>query len=133
MLHQTSFDISFGDCDPAGIVFYPNYFRWMDAVFHGFLKARAGGHAQLCQTLGAKGIGLMETSMSFASPATDGDRLTWSLDHITWHDRSFELTYRVETVARKVLEGRERRGVFTVADGRMRAADVNPLRELLTP
>lgn len=133
MLHQASFDISFGDCDPAGIVFYPNYFRWMDAVFHVFLKARAGGHAQLCQTLGAKGIGLMETSMSFASPATDGDRLTWSLDYITWHDRSFELTYRVETAARKVLEGRERRGVFTVIDGRMRAADVSPLRELLTP
>jgi 4-hydroxybenzoyl-CoA thioesterase len=132
MLHQATLDISFGDCDPAGIVFFPNYFRWMDAVFHGFLKTRARGHAQLCQTLGAKGLGLMETSMSFASPTTDGDRLTWSLDHITWQDRSFELSYRVETAARKVLEGRERRGVFVMTDGRMRTADANPLRGLLT-
>ena len=133
MLHQASIDVSFGDCDPAGIVFYPNYFRWMDAVFHGFLKARAGGHAQLCQTLGAKGIGLMETSMSFASPATDGDRLTWSLDDITWQDRSFALTYRVETAGRKVLEGQERRGLFVMTDGRMRAAGVKALRGVLTP
>ena len=24
--------IHFGDCDPAGIVFYPNFLRWMDAA-----------------------------------------------------------------------------------------------------
>ena len=23
--------IEFGDCDPAGIVFYPNFQRWIDA------------------------------------------------------------------------------------------------------
>ena len=22
--------VAWGDCDPAGIVFYPNYFRWFD-------------------------------------------------------------------------------------------------------
>ena len=22
--------VGWGDCDPAGIVFYPNYFRWFD-------------------------------------------------------------------------------------------------------
>ena len=24
--------LSWGDCDPAGIIFYPTYFRWMDAA-----------------------------------------------------------------------------------------------------
>jgi acyl-CoA thioesterase FadM len=24
-------DVTWGDCDPAGIIFYPNYFRWIDS------------------------------------------------------------------------------------------------------
>ena len=27
---QYSVTVQFGDCDPAGIVFYPNFQRWMD-------------------------------------------------------------------------------------------------------
>ena len=26
--------VQWGDCDPAGIVFYPRYFEWFDAVHH---------------------------------------------------------------------------------------------------
>lgn len=38
MTAAQDFDITFGDCDPAGIVFYPNAFRWMDAGFHTLLR-----------------------------------------------------------------------------------------------
>jgi hypothetical protein len=31
--------VEFGDCDPAGIVFYPNYFRWMDVGTRRFFAA----------------------------------------------------------------------------------------------
>ena len=24
-------DVTWGDCDPAGIIYYPTYFRWIDA------------------------------------------------------------------------------------------------------
>ena len=35
--HTSAFRIEFGDCDPAQIVFYPNYFKWMDiAALHFF-------------------------------------------------------------------------------------------------
>ena len=30
--HVTEFVVEFGDCDPAQIVFYPNFLRWMDAA-----------------------------------------------------------------------------------------------------
>jgi acyl-CoA thioester hydrolase len=29
-LHTTSFRLTYGDCDPAGIVYYAQYFRWME-------------------------------------------------------------------------------------------------------
>ena len=39
--HVTRFTVEFGDCDPAQIVFYPNFLRWMDAAsLHS--SARAG-------------------------------------------------------------------------------------------
>ena len=28
-MHRT---VEWGDCDPAGIIFYPTYYRWMDAA-----------------------------------------------------------------------------------------------------
>jgi acyl-CoA thioesterase FadM len=31
--------VEFGDCDPAGIVWFPNFFRWIDASSrHFFLE-----------------------------------------------------------------------------------------------
>jgi hypothetical protein len=30
--HVTRFSVEFGDCDPAKIMFYPNFFRWLVAA-----------------------------------------------------------------------------------------------------
>ena len=38
-------DIAWGHCDPAGIIYYPNYVRWFDAAYHAFLKASASTNA----------------------------------------------------------------------------------------
>lgn len=125
------YDISFGDCDPAGIVFYPNYFRWMDATFHAFLNARAGGHAVVCAALNARGLGLMEARLSFRAPAGQGDPIEYRIEGIEWANRSFDVAYAAWSGDRMILEGLERRGVFVDRDDRMAAAEVAPLRELL--
>lgn len=31
-LHSVSFRLTYADCDPAGIVYYANYYRWMEHV-----------------------------------------------------------------------------------------------------
>ncbi len=31
LVSRRTITIEWGDCDPADIVFYPNYFRWFDA------------------------------------------------------------------------------------------------------
>jgi hypothetical protein len=31
--------VQWGDCDPAGIIFYPTYFRWMDAATWAFFES----------------------------------------------------------------------------------------------
>jgi acyl-CoA thioesterase FadM len=32
-------EVYWGDCDPAGIIFYPTYFRWMDAATWAFMAS----------------------------------------------------------------------------------------------
>ncbi len=124
-------DISFGHCDAAGIVYYPNYFRWMDRCFHSFLKARHGGHAALCQRLGARGLGLISADARFRSPGLDGDVLRLKMVLGEWGRKSLRVDYRGTVGDRLVIEGEEVRGVFVEADGRIRAGDVAPLREVI--
>ncbi|WP_213545710.1 acyl-CoA thioesterase [Vannielia litorea] len=124
-------DISFGHCDAAGIVYYPNYFRWFDRCFHTFLKERHGGHAALCQRLGARGIGLISADARFRSPALDGDVLRLEMRVGDWGRKSLRLDYRGSVGERLVIEGEELRGVFVDDGGRIRAGDVAPLREVI--
>ncbi|WP_323785144.1 acyl-CoA thioesterase [Thalassovita sp.] len=123
--------ISFGHCDAAGIVFYPNYFRWLDRCFHTFLLHRHGGHAALCERLGARGIGLMSADAKFLSPGHDGDLISVEMAAPNWRERSFTLPYQVRIGDRVLLKGEEVRGLFGDRDGRMTALPVTPLRDIL--
>ncbi len=130
-LVEHAVDVSFGDCDPAGIVFYPNYFRWMDATFHRLLQERAGGHARLCRDLDAVGIGLMDVGMNFRMPVREGQRIQLRLTGIDWGSRSLTLRYEAETDGRTVFEGHEKRGIFVMQGGRLTAAEVEPLKVMI--
>jgi len=130
-IFEQDFPISFGDCDPAGIVFYPNYFRWMDATYHAFLHAKVGGHVKVCKSLGARGTGLMETKLSFRSPATEGMTIRYAIEEIDWSGRSFQVRYAARAGDRLLLDGYETRGIFIERDGRLTAGDTAPLRDLL--
>ena len=124
-------EISFGHCDPAGIVFYPNYFRWFDRCFHTFLKARAGGHGALCDRLGAVGLGLMDVGASFPAPARDGDLMHLNMRFERCGSKTLRLAYQGRVDDRIVVEGHELRGMFVENDGRLRAGDLTTLRAIL--
>lgn len=132
MIFEATYRVSFGDCDPAGIVFYPNIFAWLDRTFHQLLDEKAGGHAAVCKALGAKGIGLTHADCAFKSPVTESVDLTVALREITWDARTFTLAYTGRIGDRTAFEGTETRAVFTEKDGRMGLGDVAQLRTLLT-
>ncbi|MBO6775396.1 MAG: acyl-CoA thioesterase [Marinibacterium sp.] len=124
--------ISFGHCDPAGIVFYPNYYRWFDRCYHTFLHEKAGGHSLVCEKLGAKGTGLIDTGAKFPSPATEGDLLRLEMTLVEWGSRTLRIEYVGYVSDRRVVEGFELRGLFIVGeDGRMRAGAMAPLQDMI--
>jgi len=123
-------DISFGDCDPAGIVFYPNAFRWMDATFHNHLRA-FGGHSDICKSLGAMGLGLVDAAAQFRRPMHDGDRLELRLDMTGWTPRSVALSYQGTVDGKVTFTGHEVRCLFARTDAGIAATDISALRTLL--
>lgn len=123
--------ISFGHCDPAGIVFYPNYFRWFDRCFHTFLRHRAGGHRAICARLGLAGIGLMDVGARFPAPAMEGDTMALHMHFADWGSKTLRLVYEGRVEGRIVVAGTELRGCFEMRDGRLRAGDTGGLRAMI--
>ena len=131
LIHSSEYVISFGDCDPAGIVFYPNIFSWLDRTFHMYLRLNGGGHAEICRALDLKGIGLVSAHCDFRAPVREGDTLNVSIQSIEWSERGFVVSYSGQVSDRTAFNGTEKRALFVLRDGRMRAGDPAALRRHL--
>jgi 4-hydroxybenzoyl-CoA thioesterase len=64
--------VEWGDCDPAGIIFYPTYFRWMDAATWAFLHAV--GYSAKRMRVEHRSMPLVSAECQFMFPAEQGDR-----------------------------------------------------------
>lgn len=120
-------DVSFGDCDPAGIVFYPNILRWVDAAFHNFLRPY-GGHAKMCELLQAIGIGVVESSAQFAAPLRDGDQLSIETTVVEWGRKTLTLAYTGKVADRTAFQVKEVRCLFKAKETGIVASEIGALR-----
>jgi 4-hydroxybenzoyl-CoA thioesterase len=88
--------VEFGDCDPAGIVWFPNFFRWIDAASrHYFSQCGVPRWEETTQTLGVIGTPLVDTHSRFLKTASYGDVLHIRTQITEWRDKSFVQTYRI--------------------------------------
>lgn len=126
----TRVEVSFGDCDPAGIVFYPRFFAWADRAFHDTLRPM-GGHAAICQQLNAVGIGLIAAEARFRRPVRDGDLLVIACRVIAWSERSLNLEYVGTVGDQMVVKMNETRGVFCLSENGIFASETIPFRRLV--
>ncbi len=126
--------VEFGDCDPAGIVFYPNFSRWMDAASLAFFVACGVPRwHELEATRAIVGTPLLEINTKFLRAATYGDTLTIATAIVEWRDKVFVQRHMVTRAAadgteEPICEGREVR-VFVRRD----AEDRRRLRSIPVP
>jgi 4-hydroxybenzoyl-CoA thioesterase len=64
--------VQWGDCDPAGIIFYPTYFRWIDAASWALFDAV--GYSPKWMRAQHMAMPLVSAECQFLSPAENGDR-----------------------------------------------------------
>src|SRR3954470_21922573 len=64
--------VHWGDCDPAGIIFYPTYFRWVDAASWALFESVVFDPKWMKENHMA--MPLVSAECQFIAPALHGDR-----------------------------------------------------------
>ena len=85
--------IEWGDCDPAGIVFYPQYFKWFDACAAALFAAAGFPRADLVEKQGIV-IPMVDTRCRFLIPSRFDDELTLETTVTRFGRSSFDVQHR---------------------------------------
>lgn len=113
---RCAFDVQFGDCDPAGIVFYPNFYRWFDAALHAATRACGWSWERTRADFQWLGLPLAEAGATFRRPAAPGDRIVVETRLAAVEDRRLLFQHRILRDETLLCEGFERRFVGVMSD-----------------
>ena len=96
LINPRQVEIEFGDCDPAGIVFYPNYFRMFDASTAYLFEAALGiKKIAWVKKYGIVGIAMVDTGAKFSKPSRFGDVVTIETSITELRRSSFVLGHKL--------------------------------------
>ncbi|MFD1254177.1 4-hydroxybenzoyl-CoA thioesterase [Devosia equisanguinis] len=132
--HTIKVEIQFGDCDPAGIVYYPNYFRFFDNATAAMLSAAFAMHKRnWLDHYGIAGIPMVDTGARFIKPSSFGDVVEISSEITELGRSSFGVKHSLLRDGDLAIEAHEKR-VWVVRDdnGGIRSAALpDEVRKLL--
>lgn len=127
--HRMNLRVAFGDCDPAQIVYFPNFYRWFDQATHDLCESAGYELVHVRQALGWIGFPVVEAGARFHRPANLNDRLTIETRVREWQARRFLLEHRVVRDGERLADAWQTRfiGIRDAAGGgRLRALEIPP-------
>lgn len=116
--------IEWGDCDPAGIVFNPNFFSFFDHCTTMLYEAAGWPKQVMVEKFDIAGCPLVETRAKFMAPCSYGDEVTITSSIAEIRNSSFDIKHELSKGDRLCVEGFETR-VWTRKDaetGRLKSA-----------
>ena len=121
--------VDWGHCDPAGIIFNPNYFAWMDAGCHNLFKAAGVPFAEMMRETTFIGCPLVKNEAEFSRPAYYDDVITLSSQVESFGGKSFQLQHRFPHGDDTLVGGNEIRVWAYAAPADSRKIRAEPLPE----
>jgi 4-hydroxybenzoyl-CoA thioesterase len=113
--NRREIQVEWGDCDPAGIVYFPRFFEFFDACTNALFERAGFRKAEMLKHYGLLGIPLIEAAAQFYVPAAFGESVTVETRIVEWGNSSFRVEHKMYKGDVLAAEGRERR-VWTVRD-----------------
>lgn len=115
-------------CDPAGIMFYPQYYIWFDQATERLFTENGLSYEQVKKKYNVIGYPLVESGAKYSTPCRHGEKVELHTTVEKWAGKTFVVNHKVfHKNGVMALEGFERR-VWAVADPEapkgMRAEDV---------
>jgi len=99
--------VEFGDCDPAKIVFFANYFRWFDQCTTALFRAAGLPLQELFKAHGIVGIPLVDARARYIIPSSYGDELIAESCVTEWKNSSFVIHHKFFRDGELAAEGSE--------------------------
>ena len=101
-------NVEFGDCDPAKIVWFPNYFKWLDAASRNFfVQCGVPSWKETEKTMGVLGTPLVDIHTRFVKTASYGDQLDVHVRVSEWRNTSFVMDYKIYRGSDLILEAQD--------------------------
>lgn len=104
--NRIAIDVQFGDCDPIGIVYYPNYFRWFDLGFTRLMASAGLAPSDLFRNRGIR-FPLVDVGARFSAPAAPDDRLDLTTSVVECRNKTVHFVHRLSRNDTLCLEGHE--------------------------
>jgi 4-hydroxybenzoyl-CoA thioesterase len=95
LTNKKTIHVEWGDCDPAGIVYYPRYFAYFDNCTASLFEAAGLPKHQMLKTYGIVGIPMVDTRARFLAPSKFGDDIIVESCISEWHRSSFDVQHKV--------------------------------------
>jgi 4-hydroxybenzoyl-CoA thioesterase len=99
--------IDWADCDPAGIVFYPQFFRMMNTGTHMMFASVGLPFHEMVARYNTQGVPMLDVQSTFRSPVRFGDRVVLESEIVEWRDKTFLVRHVMRKDERVVFEARE--------------------------
>jgi len=106
--------VQWGDCDPANIVFYPNYFRWFEIGTTELFASVGLDLPRMFEAEGILGIPILDAGASFRRPSRFRDVVTVQSSIESWGNSSFRVGHTIFNGTEEAVEGHEVRGWVVV-------------------
>ena len=127
LISRREVQVEWGDCDPAGIVFYPRYFAWFDASTAHHFKVAGLPKPELIRRFSVIGFPMVDTRATFHIPSRHGDEVTIETEITAFGRTSMAVAHRLLRAGSLAVEGYEKRVLVT------RSEDGSGIRPVQVP
>jgi 4-hydroxybenzoyl-CoA thioesterase len=109
LVHRRKFRIEWGQCDPAGIVFYPQYFAMFDVSTAQLFERTGLSGSEMRKKYDTIGCPLVDAGANFLRPCFYDDMVTAECEVAEWGRSSFTVRHRILNGSELAVEGFEKR------------------------
>ena len=109
LINRRTIRIQWGDCDPAGIVYFPRYFEYFDICTNALFEHAGFFKPTMLKSYSIAGIPVVDMKATFIAPSRFGEDVDVESSIAKWGKSSFVVQHRLlkgETLAVECLETR---------------------------
>ena len=114
-INRRTVRIEWGDCDAAGIVYFPRYVEYFDDCTVHLFEAAGFPKREMLKRFGMAGYPMVDLKMKFQIPSTFGDDVVVESSITEFGRSSFKVHHRLLRGEDLAVEGFETR-VWTIFD-----------------